>query len=126
MALRLLAAEVLGIAGAVHGRLPDTDAGPWGAGASARDDVNDGRAVVAPAADMRATLELAEGALEAARADLELVDGRVRVKGSPATGVDIAVLASTAAGDKLLLGAARAPRRRLPPATPWGAPAGWG
>ena len=49
-------------------------------------------------------LDLAEEELEAARADLELVDGRVRVKGSPTTGVDITELAEKAAGDKLLLG----------------------
>jgi CO/xanthine dehydrogenase Mo-binding subunit len=107
MALPLLAAEVLGMRPEQFTVVyQDTDAGPWDAGASgSQTTINNGRAVVAAAVDVREQLlELAEEALEAARADLELVDGRVRVKGSPATGVDIAELASTAAGDKLLLG----------------------
>ena len=56
----------------------DTDAGPWDAGASgSQTTFNNGRAVVAAADDVREQLlELAEEALEAARADLELVDGR--------------------------------------------------
>ena len=99
----------------------DTDAGPWDAGASgSQTTFNNGRAVVQAAIDVRdQLLELAEDVLEAARADLELLDGRVQVKGSPTTGVDLTELTEKAAGDKLLLGrgsgspAAAARLRRL-------------
>jgi CO/xanthine dehydrogenase Mo-binding subunit len=107
MALPLLAAEVLGMRPEQFTVVyQDTDAGPWDAGASgSQTTINNGRAVVEAAIDVRnQLLELAEEVLEAARADLELVDGRVRVKGSPSTGVDITELAEKAAGDKLLLG----------------------
>jgi CO/xanthine dehydrogenase Mo-binding subunit len=107
MALPLLAAEVLGMRPQQFTVVyQDTDAGPWDAGASgSQTTTNNGRAVVEAAIDVRnQLLELAEEVLEAARADLELVDGRVRVKGSPSTGVDITELAEKAAGDKLLLG----------------------
>jgi CO/xanthine dehydrogenase Mo-binding subunit len=107
MALPLLAAEVLGMRPEQFTVVyQDTDAGPWDAGASgSQTTFNNGRAVVQAAIDVRdQLLELAEEVLEAARADLELVDGRVQVKGSPTTGVDITELAEKAAGDKLLLG----------------------
>jgi CO/xanthine dehydrogenase Mo-binding subunit len=107
MALPLLAAEVLGMRPEQFTVVyQDTDAGPWDAGASgSQTTFNNGRAVVQAAIDVRdQLLELAEDVLEAARADLELVDGRVQVKGSPTTGVDLAELTEKAAGDKLLLG----------------------
>ena len=107
MALPLLAAEVLGMRPEQFTVVyQDTDAGPWDAGASgSQTTFNNGRAVVQAAIDVRdQLLELAEDVLEAARADLELVAGRVQVKGSPTTGVDISELAEKAAGDKLLLG----------------------
>jgi CO/xanthine dehydrogenase Mo-binding subunit len=107
MALPLLAAEVLGMQPQQFTVVyQDTDAGPWDAGASgSQTTFNNGRAVVQAAIDVRdQLLELAEDVLEAARADLELVAGRVQVKGSPTTGVDISELAEKAAGDKLLLG----------------------
>jgi CO/xanthine dehydrogenase Mo-binding subunit len=107
MALPLLAAEVLGMRPEQFTVVyQDTDAGPWDAGASgSQTTFNNGRAVVQAAIDVRdQLLELAEEVLEAARADLELVAGRVQVKGSPTTGVDISELAEKAAGDKLLLG----------------------
>lgn len=107
MALPLLAAEVLGMQPQQFTVVyQDTDAGPWDAGASgSQTTFNNGRAVVQAAIDVRdQLLELAEDVLEAARADLELVAGRVQVKGSPTTGVDISDLAEKAAGDKLLLG----------------------
>jgi CO/xanthine dehydrogenase Mo-binding subunit len=107
MALPLLAAEVLGMRPEQFTVVyQDTDAGPWDAGASgSQTTFNNGRAVVHAAIDVRdQLLELAEEVLEAARGDLELVDGRVQVKGSPTTGVDISELAEKAAGDKLLLG----------------------
>ena len=117
MALPLLAAEVLGMRPEQFTVVyQDTDAGPWDAGASgSQTTTNNGRAVVEAAVDVRnQLLELAEEVLEAARADLELVDGRVRVKGSPSTGVDITELAEKAAGDKLLLGRGSG----APPASP--------
>jgi len=107
MGLALLVSEQLGIAPErVSFVYQDTDAGPWDAGASgSQTTTNNGRAVVQAAIDVREQLlELAEELLEAARADLELVPGRVQVKGSPTRGVDIAELAEKAAGDKLLLG----------------------
>jgi CO/xanthine dehydrogenase Mo-binding subunit len=107
MALPLLAAEVLGMRPEQFAVVyQDTDAGPWDAGASgSQTTFNNGRAVVQAAIDVRdQLLELAEDVLEAARTDLELVAGRVQVKGSPTTGVDISELAEKAAGDKLLLG----------------------
>jgi CO/xanthine dehydrogenase Mo-binding subunit len=107
MALPLLAAEVLGMRPEQFTVVyQDTDAGPWDAGASgSQTTFNNGRAVVQAAIDVREQLlELAEEVLEAARADLELVAGRVQVKGSPTRGVDITELAGKAAGDKLLLG----------------------
>jgi CO/xanthine dehydrogenase Mo-binding subunit len=107
MALPLLAAEVLGMRPEQFTVVyQDTDAGPWDAGASgSQTTTNNGRAVVQAAIDVREQLlELAEEVLEAARADLELVPGRVQVKGSPTRGVDISELAEKAAGDKLLLG----------------------
>jgi CO/xanthine dehydrogenase Mo-binding subunit len=107
MALPLLAAETLGMRPEQFTVVyQDTDAGPWDAGASgSQTTINNGRAVVQAAMDVRdQLLELAEEALEASRADLELVSGRVQVKGSPTRGVDITELAEKAAGDKLLLG----------------------
>jgi len=100
----------------------DTDAGPWDAGASgSQTTFNNGRAVVAAAVDVRdQLLELAEEVLEAARADLELVGGRVQVKGSPTTGVAIAELAEKAAGDKLLLGRGSGSPAPLPECDPSG------
>jgi CO/xanthine dehydrogenase Mo-binding subunit len=107
MALPLLAAEVLGMRPEQFTVVyQDTDAGPWDAGASgSQTTTNNGRAVVQAAIDVREQLlELAEEVLEAARADLELVPGRVQVKGSPTRGVAISELAEKAAGGKLLLG----------------------
>jgi CO/xanthine dehydrogenase Mo-binding subunit len=107
MALPLLAAEVLGMRPDQFTVVyQDTDLGGWDGGASgSQTTFNNGRAVMAAAVDVRnQLLELAEEALEAARTDLELADGRVRVKGSPTTGVDIAELAEKAHGDRLLLG----------------------
>jgi CO/xanthine dehydrogenase Mo-binding subunit len=117
MALPLLAAQVLGMRPQQFTVVyQDTDAGPWDAGASgSQTTVNNGRAVMQAAGDIREQLlDLAEEELEAARADLELADGQVRVKGSPTKSVDIAALAGKAQGDKLLLGRGSG----SPPATP--------
>jgi CO/xanthine dehydrogenase Mo-binding subunit len=61
--------------------------------------------VIAAATEVREQLlDLAADLLEANRADLELVDGTARVKGSRTASVSIADLAAQAAGAGLLLG----------------------
>ena len=130
MALPLLAAEVLGMRPQQFTVVyQDTDAGPWDAGASgSQTTFNNGRAVVQAAIDVRdQLLELAEEVLEAARADLELVDGRVRVKGSPYDRRGHLGAGREGGGRQ----AAARPRigiarRRCPTATPRDAPGGWG
>jgi CO/xanthine dehydrogenase Mo-binding subunit len=107
MALPLLAAEVLGMRPEDFRILyQDTDAGPYDGGASgSQTTFNNGRAVIAAANDVREQLlDLAADKLEANRADLELVDGMARVKGSHDPSVSIADLASEAADAGLLLG----------------------
>lgn len=107
MALPRLAAEVLGMQPDDFSILyQDTEAGPWDMGASgSQTTVNNGRAVVAAAEEVREQLlTLAEDRLEAARGDLELADGAVRVKGSPDRSVTIADLAGEAIGTEQLLG----------------------
>ncbi|HEX6867380.1 MAG TPA: xanthine dehydrogenase family protein molybdopterin-binding subunit [Candidatus Limnocylindrales bacterium] len=107
MALPILAAEVLGMRPDEFRILyQDTDAGPYDGGASgSQTTFNNGRAVIAAANEIREQLlDLAADFLEANRADLELVDGVVRVKGSQTSSVTIADLASQAAGAGLLLG----------------------
>ena len=96
MALPLLASEVLGMRPEDFSILAqDTDAGPWDMGASgSQTTFNNGRAVIAAAIEVRdQLLDLAADELEAGRADLELVDGVVRVKGSPDRSKPIAQLA---------------------------------
>jgi CO/xanthine dehydrogenase Mo-binding subunit len=98
MALPLLAAETLGMRPddfSVH--YQDTDAGPWDAGScGSQTTVNNGRAVVEAALEVRTQLiDLAADELEAAAADLELVEGYVRVVGSPDRAVAIADLAGS-------------------------------
>jgi CO/xanthine dehydrogenase Mo-binding subunit len=107
MALPILAAEVLGMRPEEFRILyQDTDAGPYDGGASgSQTTFNNGRAVIAAATEVREQLlDLAADRLEANRADLELVDGTARVKGSHTSSVSIADLASEAAGVGLLLG----------------------
>jgi CO/xanthine dehydrogenase Mo-binding subunit len=107
MALPILAAEVLGMRPEEFRILyQDTDAGPYDGGASgSQTTFNNGRAVIAAATEVREQLlDLAADHLEANRADLELVDGTARVKGSHTSSVSIADLASEAAGVGLLLG----------------------
>ena len=97
MALPILAAEVLGMRPDEFRILyQDTDAGPYDGGASgSQTTFNNGRAVIAAANEVREQLlDLAADFLEANRADLELVDGMVRVKGSQTSSVTIADLAS--------------------------------
>jgi CO/xanthine dehydrogenase Mo-binding subunit len=107
MALPILAAEVLGMRPDDFRILyQDTDAGPYDVGASgSQTTLNNGRAVVAAAADVREQLlDIAADVLEANRDDLELADGTARVKGSPERSVPIADLADRAADTTLLLG----------------------
>ena len=107
MALPILAAEVLGMRPDEFRILyQDTDAGPYDGGASgSQTTFNNGRAVIAAATEVREQLlDLAADFLEANRADLELVDGMARVKGSGTASVSIGELASQAAGAGLLLG----------------------
>lgn len=98
MGLPILAAEVLGMRPEDFSILyQDTDAGPWDMGSSgSQTTFNNGRAVMAAAAEVREQLlDLASEKLEAHRADLVLADGEVRVKGSPGTSVTIAELAAS-------------------------------
>ncbi len=73
----------------------DTDAAPWDMGScGSQTTFNSVRAVLAAAGDVREQLlDAAAEQLEAAREDLELVEGTVRVKGSPDKAVTIADLA---------------------------------
>jgi CO/xanthine dehydrogenase Mo-binding subunit len=73
----------------------DTAAANWDMGScGSQTTFNSGRAVLAAAADVREQLlDAAADELEADREDLELVDGSVRVKGSPDRSVTIAELA---------------------------------
>ena len=107
MALPMLAAEELGMQPEDFNVLyQDTDAAPWDLGSQgSQTTVNNGRAVVAAAREVKQQLlELASDELEANPEDLELVDGAVSVRGSPASAITIKVLAAKAQGDKLLIG----------------------
>jgi CO/xanthine dehydrogenase Mo-binding subunit len=120
MALPLLAAEVLGMQPADFSILyQDTEAGPWDSGSSgSQTTFNNGRAVVEAAREVRERLlELAAAELEVAREDLELVDGHVRVVGSPSKAVSIADLADSGAP---ILGKGRAAAIDNPPCEPEG------
>jgi CO/xanthine dehydrogenase Mo-binding subunit len=103
MGLPILAAKVLGMNPEDFAIVyQDTDAGPWDMGSSgSQTTINNGRAVIAAAGEVREQLlDMAEKELEAARGDLELADGVVRVKGSPDKSVAIADL--TGAGTEFL------------------------
>ncbi len=98
MGLPLLAAEVLGMQPEDFSIMyQDTDAGPWDMGSSgSQTTFNNGRAVVEAAGEVKQKLlDMAAQELEADVGDLILVDGEVRVKGSPGSAVTIAHLAGT-------------------------------
>jgi CO/xanthine dehydrogenase Mo-binding subunit len=100
MGLPLIAAEMLGMQPEDFSILyQDTDAGPWDMGSSgSQTTFNNGRAVGEAAREVREKLlELASEKLEIDPSDLELVDGAVRVKGSPQKAVTITELAGTGA-----------------------------
>jgi CO/xanthine dehydrogenase Mo-binding subunit len=92
----------------------DTEAAPFDAGSSgSQTTMNNGRAVVAAAREVRETLlDLAAEKLEVAREDLELAGGQVRVAGAPAKAVEIAELAGS--GEQLL-GKGSGPVPEAPP-----------
>jgi CO/xanthine dehydrogenase Mo-binding subunit len=120
MALPLLAAEVLGMQPTDFSILyQDTEAGPWDGGSSgSQTTFNNGRAVVQAAGEVRERLlDLAGEKLEAAREDLELADGHVRVRGAPAKAVSIAELTGSGAS---ILGKGSGPVPENPPCDPEG------
>ncbi|MDE0632942.1 MAG: xanthine dehydrogenase family protein molybdopterin-binding subunit [Caldilineaceae bacterium] len=82
----------------VHVVTGDTDLFYWGAGTFAsRGAVVAGNAMHAAAAKVRAKiLKLAGEKLEAAQEDLELIEGRVQVKGAPQTSISLGQLAAEA------------------------------
>ena len=82
----------------VHVVTGDTDLFYWGAGTFAsRGAVVVGNAMHAAAAKVRAKiLKLAGEKLEVAQEDLELIEGRVRVKGVPQTSISLGELAAEA------------------------------
>ncbi len=96
MALPILAAEELGMDPDAFSILyQDTEAGPWDMGSSgSQTTFNNGRAVVEAAREVKARLlELAAAELEASVDDLELVSGRIRVRGAPGSETTVAELA---------------------------------
>ena len=72
----------------------DTDVAPWDMGScGSQTTFNSGRAILAAAAEVREQLlDAAADRLEADRGDIELMEGKARVKGSPDRSVDIADL----------------------------------
>jgi CO/xanthine dehydrogenase Mo-binding subunit len=117
MTLPILAGEVLGLPPESFSLVyQDTETGPWDGGAGGSQTLfNNGRATIDAAEAIRdRLLAMAEEQLEVSRDDLELVDGQVRVKGSPDRFVTIAALASTANGDQQLI----AKGTGAPPPTP--------
>jgi CO/xanthine dehydrogenase Mo-binding subunit len=112
MGLALLAAEELAMRPeqfTIH--YQDTDAGAYDIGSQgSQTTINNGRAVVAAAGDVREQLlTLAAEELEIAESDLELVAGTVRAKGAPSHAVPIAKLAAKAHASELLLGRGSGP-----------------
>ena len=112
MALPLLVAGVLGMDPADFSILyQDTEAAPFDAGSSgSQTTMNNGRAVVAAAGEVRdMLLDMAAKRLEVAREDLELADGHVRVVGAPDRAIEISALAGS--GERLIgKGSGRAPK----------------
>ena len=103
MAMPIFVAEELGMRPEDFTLLyQDTAAANWDMGScGSQTTFNSGRAVLAAAADVRGQLlDLASAELEVDREDLELADGRVRVKGSP----DQALLISYLAGEQTIHG----------------------
>jgi CO/xanthine dehydrogenase Mo-binding subunit len=97
MAMPAYVAEVLGMRPEDFSLMyQDTDAAPWDMGsAGSQTTFNSVRAVLDAADDVRnQLLDAASEALEVAKEDLELVEGTVRVKGSPDQAKTIAEIAA--------------------------------
>ena len=117
MTLPILAGEVLGIDPSEFSIVyQETETGPWDGGAGGSQTLfNNGRAVTEAAKEVREQLlKLAADSLEANPVDIELVDGKARIKGSPGRFTTIAQLAATAQNDRLLIGKGSG----TPPPTP--------
>jgi CO/xanthine dehydrogenase Mo-binding subunit len=120
MALPILAAEVLGMDPADFSILyQDTEAAPFDSGSSgSQTTMNNGRAVVAAAGEIRdLLLDMAARRLEVSREDLELAEGQVRVVGVPEWALD----SSRPSGDgERLIGKGTARATENPPCNPEG------
>jgi CO/xanthine dehydrogenase Mo-binding subunit len=104
-ALVILAAEELGLpVGRGHVADVDTDVTPYDQGtSSSRSTHAMGSAVRAAARDLRAQLlERAAQLLEASADDLEIADGRVRIKGAPERALDFGAIVRRARAGNLL------------------------
>lgn len=118
MGLPLLAAEVLGMSPESFSiTYQDTDAAPWDTGASgSQTTFNNGRAVMAAAAEVREQLlDLAADHLEVDRGDLELSGGAVRVVGAAGGAGTSVSIAELAGAGTVLIGKGSG---EVPP-TPW-------
>lgn len=121
MGVTQIAAEQLGLSPAdVIVTMPDTDAAPYDAGSQgSRTTHIVGRAVTEAAAVLKEKIyRVAARLLEAAPEDLELVDGTVGVKGSPASRITLAEVAraATAQGEPLTAtGSYTTPRPKFDP-----------
>jgi CO/xanthine dehydrogenase Mo-binding subunit len=96
MAMPMFVAEELGMEPENFTLLyQDTAAANWDMGScGSQTTFNSGRAILAAAADVRGQLlDAAAAELEVDREDLELAEGRVRVKGSPDRSVSVADIA---------------------------------
>jgi CO/xanthine dehydrogenase Mo-binding subunit len=99
MGLTQIVADALGVAPQdVRTGLPDTDVSGYDGGSQGgRTTAIAGTSALAAATKAREqALQVAAGLLEADPADLEIVDGRVRVTGSPHSSVPLATVAATA------------------------------
>ncbi|HYT11896.1 MAG TPA: xanthine dehydrogenase family protein molybdopterin-binding subunit [Candidatus Nitrosopolaris sp.] len=118
MGLALIAAEELGISpDRVSVLYQDTDAGAWDMGSSgSQTTFNNGRAVIAAAAEVRRRiLSVAAEKLEASADDLEIVNGVLRVRGVPGTAMSVAdVAAAVFANGELLTAQGAAIAEALP------------
>lgn len=99
MGVTQIAAEQFGLSPErVIVSMPDTDSAPFDAGSQgSRTTHIVGRAVVEASSELREKIfDVASTMLEASAADLEVVDGQVRVVGAPGSGVDLSEVAALA------------------------------
>ena len=118
MGLALIASEELGISpDKVSILYQDTDAGAWDMGSSgSQTTFNNGRALIAASAKIRERIiALAAERFEVAPDDLEIQDGAIHVRGTPAKSIPIADIAATAfAKGELLVAHASPPVPPMP------------